>query len=224
MRLLIVEDDQSIREFLRTHLEAESFAVDVAEDGERGSYLARTNEYDLIILDLNLPVKDGLQVCSEIRASGKSMPILILSVRSQIPEKVALLEAGADDFLTKPFSFRELLARIRAMLRRPARIVSETISIGDLVIDATNHTVIRAGKEIYLTRKEFALLEYMARNRGRLLSRGMIMEHVWDKNADAFSNTIETHILNLRKKIDSEGDQKLIHTIPGRGYKFDIKE
>lgn len=221
MRLLVVDDDIDIRGFLKKHLEKECFAVDVASDGEEASYLARTNEYDLVILDLNLPKKDGLQVCSEVRAGGKSMPILILSVKSEIPEKVALLRAGADDYVTKPFSFEEIVARIHAILRRPKESAAELIRIGDLEIDSSNHVVKRQDKEIYLTRKEFLLLEYLAKNRGKLLSRGMIMEHVWDKTGNIFSNTIETHILNLRKKIDFSGMPKLIHTVSGRGYKLE---
>jgi len=222
MRALLVEDEQSIINFLKPALEAELFAVDAAEDGERGSYLARTNEYDLIILDNVLPKKTGLEVCEEIRRAGKMTPILILSVKSETITKVRLLNAGADDYLSKPFSLEELLARIRALLRRPRNIESELLAAGDLVLDLKQYTACRGRKEIRFTRKEFTLLEYLLKNKGTVLSRGMLMEHVWDMNADPFSNTIESHIASLRKKLDVPGKRKLIRTVAGRGYKIDI--
>ncbi len=224
MRILIVEDEKDIRDFVAKSLRAESFAVDTAPDGEKGSFLARTNDYDLVILDNIMPKKSGLQVCQEIRADGKTVPILILSVKSETNTKVDLLNAGADDYLTKPFSLDELLARVRALLRRPKQIENEVLKIDDLVVDVNRQTVQRAGQDIYLTRKEFALLVYLLKNQGLVLSRGMIMEHVWDMTADPFSNTIESHILSLRRKIDSQGKKKLIHTVPGRGYKIDLNE
>ena len=219
MRILVIEDEKEINAFLKLSLESECFIVDVAEDGERGSFLARTNEYDVIILDNILPKKIGLDVCKEIRASGKTTPIIVLSVKSETTTKVDLLNAGADDYLIKPFSLDELLARIRALLRRPQQIEDEILEIDDLSLDTKRHTVKRATKEIYLTRKEFILLEYLMKNRSIVLSRGMILEHVWDMNADPFSNTIESHILSLRRKIDAKG-KKLIQTVPGRGYKI----
>lgn len=221
MKILVIEDEKKIREFLKSCLEAECFAVDVAEDGEEGSYMARTNEYDIIILDNFLPKKSGMEICIELRSEGNKVPIIILSVKQETVTKVDLLNAGADDYITKPFSFEELTARIRALLRRPAQIKDETITIDDLVIDTNRHTVMRGNKEIDMTRKEFMLIEYMARNKGTVLSRGMIMEHVWDMQSDPFSNTIETHILCLRRKIEKKGKKKLIHTIAGRGYKMD---
>lgn len=220
MHVLIVEDDNEINDFLRVSLEAECFAVDVAFDGEKGSFLARTNEYDLIILDNVLPKKEGRVACKEIREAGKTTPIIMLSVKSETVTKVDLLNAGADDYMTKPFSLEELLARIRALLRRPKQIESEVLSIEDLVIDVKRHTVRRANKEIYLTRKEFVLLSYLLKNAGAAMSRGMIMEHVWDMNIDPFSNTIESHILSLRKKVDAKAKKKLIQTVPGIGYKI----
>jgi DNA-binding response OmpR family regulator len=222
MRILIIEDSKEITNFLKLSLEGEQFVVDVAEDGERGSFWARTNDYDLIILDNILPKKTGLEVCEEIRKSGKTMPIIVLSVRSETLTKIQLLNAGADDYLIKPFSFEELLARIRALLRRPKVIESEILQVDDLTLD-TKKCLVKRGKkeEIYLTRKEFMLLEYLLKNSGSVLSRGMIMEHVWDMNVDPFSNTIESHILSLRRKIDSPGRKKLIHTVSGRGYKID---
>ncbi len=220
MRLLIVEDEKKISDFLRVGLEAESFAVDVADDGERGSYLARVNDYDAIILDNILPKKTGMEVCEEIRKNGFSTPILILSVKSETATKVDLLNAGADDYLIKPFSLQELLARLRALMRRPRQIKGDVLTIGDLILDTKKQSVGRAKREIYLTRKEFSLLEYLMRNPGTVLSRGMMMEHVWDMSADPFSNTIESHILSLRKKINGKGEKKLITTVPGRGYKI----
>lgn len=220
MRILIIEDDAMIQNSLATHLRAACFAVDTADTGDRGSVLARMNDYDLILLDYQLPNKDGKQILTEIRASGKTVPVLMLTVRFETGDKVEILNAGADDYLTKPFSMSELDARIRALLRRPKTITAEIITIGDMIIDSQKQTVRCGGKPIYLTRKEFGLLEYLARNEGYVISRGMIMEHVWDQDSDPFSNTIEAHILNLRKKLGRLGHQ-LIHTVPGRGYKVE---
>jgi DNA-binding response OmpR family regulator len=221
MRILIIEDNYEIRNFLIESLAAESFAVDNAEDGEQGSYLAKTNEYDLIILDNNLPKKNGMTICNEIRRIGNDVPIIMLSVESGIDKKVLLLESGADDYMTKPFSYKELLARMKALLRRPKTIVRDALDAGELNIDCAKQKAFRSGKEIYLTRKEFALLEYLIRNKGSIVSRSTIMEHVWDIEGDPFSNTIETHVLNLRRKIDRSYKEKLILTVPGRGYMID---
>lgn len=220
MRILVVEDDKNIAEFLKFSLKAEGFIVDCAQDGESGSYMARTNKYDLVILDNVLPKKDGYQICHEIRADGSTVPIILLSVRSEIETKVKLLNAGVDDYLVKPYSFEELLARIKALLRRPQKIEKEVLMVEDLTLDLNNHTVKRGDKEIQLTLKEFCLLEYLMRNSNKVLSRGMIMEHVWDSDIDPFSNTIETHIFNLRRKIGQGNQKKLIHTVSGRGYKI----
>ena len=223
MRILLIEDEKNVVNFLKPNLEACYFAVDVAEDGERGSFMARTNSYDLIILDNVLPKKDGKQTCEEIRAANKIMPIIVLSVIVAANKKIELLNSGADDYLTKPFSFKELLARINALLRRPNKIEGSIMQIDDLVLDTKKNKVTRMGKEILLTKKEFMLLEYMMRNQGIALSRGEILEHVWDMNTDPFSNTIESHILNLRKKINiPKSKKKLIHTLSGKGYKIDI--
>lgn len=223
MKILVVENEKIIRDFLKKSLEAESFVVDTAENGERGFYLARTNEHDVVILDDILPKKTGLEICRELRLSSIHTPILILSIRSEIATKTELLDAGADDYLVKPFSLEELLARLRALLRRPKIIQSETLQIDDIIVDTKKHTVRRGKKEIYLTRKEFMLLEYLLRNKDIPVSRGMIMEHVWDMRVDPFSNTIESHILSLRKKVDLSGKKKAIHTIPGIGYKIGLK-
>ena len=223
MRVLVVEDEKEIRNFIKKSLEAECFVVDTAPDGAKGVEMASANSYSLITLDNIMPNKTGLEACKEIRAKGNNVPILILSVKSETTSKVDLLNAGADDYLTKPFSIDELLARTRALLRRPKQIESETMQIDDLELNIDQHIVKREGKEIYLTRKEYALLMYLMKNQGAVLSRSMIMEHVWDMSVDPFSNTIESHILSLRKKIDLPDNKKLIHTIPGRGYKIDDK-
>lgn len=221
MRVLIVEDEEGISSFLKAGLESEYFAVDIAEDGERGSYMARTNDYDIIVLDNMLPKKEGSEVCSDIRKHGKNTPIIMLSARAELGIKVDLLNKGADDYLTKPFSLDELIARIRALLRRPAAVSSEILEIDDLVMDTKRHLTKRGNRDIYLTKKEFMLLQLLMRKKGSVVTRGSIMEHVWDMNIDPFSNTIESHILNIRKKISLKGKQDLIHTLPGIGYKVD---
>lgn len=218
MRLLLVEDEKDIIHFLKPSLESESFIVDIAEDGEKGSMLARTNLYDIVILDNMLPKKNGQKVCEEIRSCGKTMPILMLSVIDGTHTKTDLLNSGADDYLTKPFAMPELIARLRALLRRPHRMIEQVFRVGDIVLDSRQHIVKKTSKEVYLTKKEFLLLEYLMKNIGTALSRAMIMEHVWDINADPFSNVIESHILSLRKKIDPNA--RFIHTLPGIGYKI----
>ncbi len=222
MRTLIVEDEKDICDFLKKSLESECYVVDTAFDGEEGLRLIQTSSYDMVILDNNMPKKTGLEVCKELRAEGNSVPILMLSVQSETTTKVDLLNAGADDYLTKPFSIDELNARIKALLRRPKEIESEDLRIDDLFLDLNRHIVTRGEKEIYLTKKEFTLLQYLLRNKGIVLSRSMIMEHVWDINVDPFSNTIESHIMSLRKKLDLPKHKKLIHTVSGRGYKIDV--
>jgi DNA-binding response OmpR family regulator len=222
MRLLIVDDERDIREFLKANLQTECFAVDTAGDGEEGSFMARTRDYDVILLDNVMPKKNGKEVCRDIRAAGKTTPIIMLSVQADVDDKVSLLDAGADDYLEKPFSFRELRSRIQALMRRPKDLMKPVLSVDDLILDTVSKRVRRGGREIYLTRKEFALTEFMLRHCGLVVSRGMLMEHVWDDEIDAFSNTIEAHMANLRKKIDRATRRKLIHTVPGRGYKIDF--
>ena len=218
MKVLIIEDNSSIRNVLRMSLEAECFAVDEAEDGDHGSYLARTNDYDIIILDNVLPKKLGKQVCKDIREAGKTMPVLLLSMKSDVLDKIDLLDSGADDYMTKPFSFEELLARMRALIRRPKNIEESILHIRNIALNRDRHEVEKSGKEINLTRKEFSLLELLIQNKEKVVSRGQILEHVWDINADPFSNTIEAHILNLRRKLEDD-KRDLIRNIPGRGYK-----
>lgn len=222
MRILLIEDDKNIANSLKVALESECFIVDIAEDGEQGAYCAQLNDYDLVILDNMLPKKEGVEVCKEIRKRGKTLPIIMLSVKSDTASKTELLNAGADDYMTKPFSFDELLARIKAIMRRPRKTENETLQADNLVLDGNKHSVIRGDKEIYLTRKEFILLKHLIKNQGTVLSRAAIMEHAWDMDIDPFSNTIETHMVNLRKKIDFGKHKKLITTVPGRGYKIDM--
>lgn len=220
MRILIIDDQHEIADNLQKSFRDECFAVDTAYDGEEGSYKARTSNYDLIILDNNMPKKDGKTVVKEIRAAGIPTPIIMLSVRAETSTKVELLNIGVDDYVTKPFSFEELLARTKALLRRPKNIENEILQIDDLILDTKKNLLKRGAVEIYLTKKEYMLLEYMMRNQDIVLSRSMILEHVWDINADPFSNTIESHILSLRKKIDNGEKKSLIVTVPGRGYKI----
>jgi DNA-binding response OmpR family regulator len=223
MKILIIEDEQEIAENIKSSLQAEFFVVDVASDGEHGLFMALTNDYDLVILDNTLPKKSGMEVCREIRLHKKNLPIIILSVISETSKKVELLETGADDYLTKPFSFQELLARIKAVLRRPKHLQDEILCVDNLEMDLGRNIVKRAGEDIHLTRKQYMLLEYLMRHQGSVVTRSMLMEHVWETDVDPFSNTIETHILSLRKKLkNKEGQLELIHTIAGRGYKISL--
>jgi DNA-binding response OmpR family regulator len=221
MRILVIEDDTDTQEFLQERLKERGFAVDIAATGTRGIFLAKTNEYDLILLDYGLPEKNGFLVCEEIRQT-RSVPIIMISVSDTTNYKIRALSIGADDYVTKPFYFEELYARIQAILRRPVTIQSSVFSIDDLILDTARQSVTREGKPINLTRKEFAMLEFLLKNNGVVVTRGMLMEHIWDTELDPFSNTIETHILNLRKKIERPKKTKLIHSVSGRGYKIDI--
>ncbi len=218
MRILLVEDDTRIASFVSKGLRENAYAVDAAPDGEQGLYLASINHYDAIILDVMLPVKDGFAVCRELRAGGIKTPILMLTARDAVDDKIFGLDAGADDYLTKPFEFRELLARLRALLRRGAEVRPPKIIVGDLEIDTVSQKVRRGGLEIFLTTKEYALLEYLAREKGKVLGRAAIAEHVWDDNFDAFSNLIDVYIRRLRSKMDEGFDVQLIHTRRGAGY------
>ncbi len=218
MRILLIEDDQTLRTFLAQELKKAYFVIDSAADGEKGAQLGRTNDYDLIILDINLPKKSGPEVCRLIREKNKKVIICVLSVLTDIPTKVDLLNMGADDYITKPFSLEELVARIRALLRRPPPVCHTILTALDLTLDIVKHRVTRGKKDIRLTPKEFMLLEYLMKHEGEVVSRSTLLEHVWDENADPFTNTIETHMTTLRKKIDSDHARKLIHTIPGVGY------
>lgn len=199
-------------------LREQSYAVDVAEDGEAALYQASINDYDVIILDVLLPKRDGFEVCRELRKHGDATPILMLTARATVDDRVTGFDAGADDYLTKPFSFRELVARVRALMRRDPQLRPDIFQLDDLVVDSASHRVVRAAREIELTAKEYALLEFLARRAGQLVSRSEIAAHVWDDSFDPFSNTIEVYMNRLRKKIDDEHPVKLLHTRRGEGY------
>ena len=218
MRILLVEDEPRMADVIAKGLREHTYAVDIAIDGDAALYQVSINDYDLIILDVLLPQRNGFEVCREIRASGNATPVLMLTARAAIDDRVEGLEAGADDYLTKPFSFRELLARIRALLRRDTHLRPDVLRIGDLVIDSASHRVTRANREVILTAKEYALLEYLAHHMGQLVSRADIATHVWDDSFDPFSNTIEVYMNRLRKKIDENHSIKLLHTRRGAGY------
>lgn len=218
MKILIIEDDKDLVAFLKPSLKSEGFLVDHAEDGNTGESLLLSTDYDLIILDLNIPNKNGIEICEEIRGKKKETLILILTANNETENKIRLLNMGADDYLTKPFSFEELVARMRALLRRPKNIESTNIiEIQNIKLDKSCSKVTQGTKEVYLTLKEFSLLEYLMENKGKTVSRGMLIDHVWDMAGNIFSNTIEAHIFNLRKKL---GNSSLIITVPGRGYKI----
>lgn len=224
MKILIVEDDDGVRDFLRTNLTADLHVVDTTTNGTDGSFLARTNPYDIIILDYSLPEKNGIQVCQEVRAAGIETPILFLTVIREINKKVSALDKGADDYMVKPFSFEELRARVQALGRRPRKTQNPIITAKDLTLDTNRQIAKRGSSSIYLTRKEYSLLEYLMQNKGTVVSRAVIMEHVWNANSDPFSNTVEAHILNLRKKLHRKSDaEDFIKNIPGRGYIIDAK-
>jgi heavy metal response regulator len=218
MRLLVVEDEKKVASFIKQGLEEEGYAVDVALDGEEGLGMALDHVHDLIILDISLPKMGGLQVLKRLRDQKVNTPVLLLTVRATIEDKVLGLDAGADDYLTKPFAFQELVARVRALLRRRAEAEPALLQIGELILDPARRIVSRSGEKIDLTAKEFALLEYFMRNPGRVLTRTMIIEHVWNYDFDTMTNVIDVYVNYLRKKIDSGHGAKLIHTVRGVGY------
>jgi two-component system OmpR family response regulator len=221
VKALLVEDSRELRTVLRKALEQEGYAVDEAEDGAAGSFAARTNEYDVVILDNELPRKPGLLVCQEVRQAGRTMPILMLSVRSDAVEKAAHIDAGADDYVAKPFSFEELKSRLRALTRRPRAIQMPTVSLGDVTIDSSRFRVEVAGEPVYLARREFALLEHLLRHAGQVVTRADLIERVWESSVSPFSNTVESHVLSVRRKLGDAA--KLIKSVPGRGYMADDK-
>jgi len=218
MRLLVVEDEKKVASFIRKGLEEEGYAVDVAADGESGLELALDQVHDLIILDIHLPRMNGLRVLQELRREKVKTPVLLLTVRATIEDKVLGLDAGADDYLTKPFAFQELVARVRALLRRRAEAEPPVLQIADLVLDPARRTVFRGREKIELTAKEYTLLDYLMRNPGRVLTRTLIGEHVWDYDFDTATNVIDVYVNYLRKKIDAGRETKLIHTVRGVGY------
>lgn len=218
MRILVIEDEKKISEFIKRGLKEEGYAVDVAYDGQQGEFLAKTNDYDLVLLDLMLPKIDGLALCGNLKKDKLAAPIIMLTAKDMVKDKVAGLDSGADDYITKPFAFEELLARIRALLRKKNAKGTNVINAADLTLDLSTHKVTRAGREISLTAKEYALLEYLMHNAGAVVTRTMISEHVWDIDFDTFTNVIDVYINYLRNKIDAGFEKKLIHTIRGRGY------
>jgi DNA-binding response OmpR family regulator len=218
MRILLIEDEPKVSSFIGRGLSAERYAVDTAVDGLSGMELGQTYHYDLIILDLMLPKISGAEVLRLIRRKNTTVPVLVLTARDGLQDKVGIFEAGADDYLTKPFAFAELLARVKALLRRGPVNRASSIHVDDLELDRLSQQVKRAGKRVELTSKEYALLEYLMSNAGRVLSRTMIIEHVWDQSFDGITNIVDVYVRHLRSKIDSPHNRKLIRTIRGVGY------
>ncbi len=218
MRILIIEDEKKVAGFIKKGLEEETYAIDVAHDGEEGLHLGSEGQYDLIILDIMLPKVDGLEILSQLRNQGSDVPILLLTAKDAVDDRVTGLNKGADDYLTKPFAFSELLARVRVLLRRGKAEVKTILQVDDLTLDLVSHKVDRGGDEIELTGKEYSLLEYFMRNQEKVLTRTMIAEHVWDYNFDTFTNVIDVYINHLRKKVDKGRQNKLLHTLRGVGY------
>jgi len=220
MRILIVEDEKRLAQFLKKGFEAESMAVDIARDGDEGATLGREGDYDAIVLDLMLPGKDGIEVLNEIRSAGKSTPILILSARGDVEDRIRGLNLGADDYLPKPFAFAEVLARVRALLRRQSADGDRgsVLRADDLSVDLLSRKATRGGREIELTNKEFQLLEYLLRSKNRVLSRVLIIEHIWDMQFDGGTNVVDVMINRLRRKIDDGARHPLIRTVRGVGY------
>ncbi len=218
MRILVVEDEKHIASFIKQGLKEEGYAVDVAHDGEKGYFLAGTETYDLIVLDIMIPKIDGVTVCKYLRNDKVATPILFLTAKDEINDKVTGLDAGAEGYLTKPFSFEEFLARIRALLRSKGTLVTTSLQVADLTVDLLAHRVTRAAQEIVLTEREFLLLEYLMRREGQVVTRMDISERVWDIHVDTTSNMIDVHIHELRNKIERGHKKKLIFTVRGRGY------
>lgn len=223
MRILLIEDDVAIARSLKEGLEDETYAVDVVHDGDEGYRTATADDYDAIILDIMLPSMNGYEVCQALRQDGKRTPILMLTARDAEHDIVKGLDTGADDYLAKPFSFEVLLARLRAILRRPNEKLGEVLRVGDLTLDPSLKKVTRASQEISLTTKEYGVLEYLMRNTGKVLSKEQIIAHVWDFDADVLPNNVELFIMFLRRKVDKPFGKKLIHTVPGFGYKLEDK-
>jgi DNA-binding response OmpR family regulator len=224
MRILVVEDEAKVASFIRRALEAEQHVVDVAADGEDGLTRALTQRYDLLVLDVMLPKRDGVAVVRDLRARAATLPILLLTARATVDDKVSGLDAGADDYLVKPFAVAELVARVRALLRRNSQGALPVLSLADLCLDPATRAVTRAGHRIELTAKEYALLEFFLRNQGRVLSRALIAQHVWGVEFDTFTNVIDVYVNYLRRKIDAGFTPALLHTVRGAGYVMKIPE
>jgi two-component system copper resistance phosphate regulon response regulator CusR len=222
MRILLVEDDAVIASSLSKGLREEAYAVDVASDGDAAVYQAAINPYDAIVLDVMLPKRDGFAVCRELRRRGMTTPVLMLTARDAVSDRIAGLDTGADDYLTKPFELGELLARLRALLRRGPALAPAVLRVADLELDTHAHRATRAGRDVSLTTREYALLEFLARNAGRVVGRAEISDHVWDDNYDPASNLIESYINRLRRKLELPGLPPLIHTRRGAGYVLEV--
>jgi len=220
MRILVVDDDRRLCAVIKRGLLEEAYAVDLAYDGEEGAYLAEVNPYDLIVLDIMLPNKDGIQVCRELRAKKVNTPILMLTAKDTVEDRVNGLDTGADDYLVKPFAFNELLARVRALLRREGMSKSPELRVGDLTLNTLTRQVWRGQRPIELTTKEYVILEYLMRHPNVVVTRTMIEEHAWDYDFDSLSNLVDVYIRRLRRKIDSEGEDSLIQTVRGAGYRL----
>lgn len=221
MRILVIEDEHKIANAIKQGLERESFAVDVKYDGIEGYDMASVEKYDVIILDIMLPGMDGIEICKKLRNQNIHTPILMLTSKSQIEDKVLGFNSGADDYLTKPFAFAELLVRIKALTRRPQSSIGTVLTVSDLTLDTTNYEVKRAGQKIRLSNKEYALLEYLMRHKDKVITKEQIINHVWDYDADVLPNSVEVYIWHLRTKIDDPFPQELIHTVKGfSGYKI----
>ncbi len=218
MHILVAEDEPQLASFLSKSLREQSYAVDIAHDGARALYLAEINTYDLLVLDIMLPVRSGVSICRSLRSKGFRAPVLMLTALDRAQHTVIALNSGADDYMTKPFDLRVLLARIRALLRRTHEVRPNIIEVGELTLNTLNHTACRGGREVLLTAKEYALLEIMMVHANEVLGREMIAEHVWDDHYDPFSNIIDVYVKRLRRKIDCAGDVPLIHTRRGEGY------
>lgn len=218
MRILLVEDERKVARFIQQGLEEEMYSVDVAYDGEQGAFLAMSEDFDLIILDIMLPKKDGIEVLRDIRQKKNTTPVIILSAKSAVEDKITGLDSGADDYLQKPFAFEELLARVRSLLRRGSVEKTTTLKVADLTLDTVTHKAKRQDQDIELTAKEYALLEYFMRNKNRVLTRTIISEHIWNYNFDTATNIIDVYVNHLRRKIAGESKEKLIHTVRGVGY------
>jgi DNA-binding response OmpR family regulator len=219
MRILIVEDDQKIANSIKKGLEQEAYAVDVSYDGEDGFDLAVTEEYDVIILDWMLPKKNGINFCKELRQENVHVPVLMLTAKGQIKDRVDGLDVGADDYLVKPFAFDEFLARVRALLRRPKKYIASTLVCGDLTLDTVNFEVNIKNKPVHLSKKEYALLEYLLRNKNKVVTKEQIINHAWNYESDVLPNTVEAYIRYLRQKIDQPFQKDFIKTVRGFGYK-----
>jgi DNA-binding response OmpR family regulator len=214
----LVEDDEQVARFIRRGLREAQYAVDMAGDGEEALFLAQTGEYDLIMLDWSLPKRSGIDVLRTLRAQGTTAPVLLLTAHDDLRDKVEALDAGADDYVTKPFRFEEILARVRALLRRRGDLIPTLLRVGDLELDGLRHTVQRAGREIDLTNREYSLLEYLMRHAGEVVTRTALSEHVWEQSFDPLSNVIDVHVARLRRKIDDGFATQLLHTVRGKGY------